>query len=150
MAPTHRLGDRVLWLVGRVSLQSQRLLQQRFATQELRKPHYGVLASLDDAGPEAQGPLADRVAIDRSDMVSLIDDLESGGHVERRPDPADRRRKVVHLTASGREVLERLDALVHAADDELLAPLSPDERRTLAELLVRVLPEADRARVRTN
>ena len=143
---TNRLAGRVVWLVGRASLQAQRLLHQRFAEHDLRKQHYGVLRSLADVGPAAQGPLADRVGLDRSDMVSLVDELESAGHVRRNPDPADRRRKIVTITGSGAAVLDELHGLVSAADDELLAPLSEAERRTLVELLTRILPAADRGR----
>ena len=142
--PSHRLGDRVVWLVGRASLHAQRLIQGRFAASDLRKQHYGVLASLADVGAAAQASLADRICVDRSDMVSLLDQLEALGCVERRPDPTDRRRKIVHLTGQGRDRLRDLDGLVHAADDDLLAPLSPDERATLVELLSRILPAADR------
>jgi DNA-binding MarR family transcriptional regulator len=143
---TNRLAGRVVWLVGRASLHAQRLLHRRFAEHDLRKQHYAVLRSLADVGSAAQGPLADRVAVDRSDMVALVDELEAAGHVERSPDPDDRRRKIVSITGSGTEVLDELGELVEAADDELLAPLSEAERRTLVELLTRILPPADRGR----
>jgi DNA-binding MarR family transcriptional regulator len=143
---SNRLAGRVLWLVGRASLQGQRLLHQRFAQHELRKQHYGVLRSLAEVGPAAQGPLADRIGIDRSDMVSLVDELEAAGHVLRSPDPTDRRRKIVSITGPGGTALDELDELVRAADEDLLAPLSEADRRTLADLLTRILPPADRSR----
>jgi MarR family transcriptional regulator, lower aerobic nicotinate degradation pathway regulator len=140
---SHRLSDRVVWLVGRASLHAQRLVQSHFAEAELRKQHYGVLASLADVGPATQAPLADRLGIDRSDMVSLLDELEALRYVMRRPDPTDRRRKIVEITGRGTTALKKLDLLVYAADDDLLAPLTPAERTTLARLLARVLPDAD-------
>jgi DNA-binding MarR family transcriptional regulator len=144
VTPTHRLSDRVAWLVGRASLQAQRLIQERFAGHDLRKQHYGVLASLADLGPASQGPLADRLCLDRSDLVTILDALEGLGYVLRTPDATDRRRKIVQITPSGTAALESLDELVFAADDELLANLSRDERATLAALLARILPPADR------
>jgi DNA-binding MarR family transcriptional regulator len=145
MAPSiHRLHDRVLWLAGRVALHSQRLLQDQLAGGGLRKAHYGILASLVDVGPATQARLADRLDIDRSDMVSLLDDLETQRHLVRKPDATDRRRKIVEVTPRGETMLKKLDKLVYAADDELLAPLDADERATLAALLVRLLPPDDR------
>jgi DNA-binding MarR family transcriptional regulator len=138
--PTHRLRGRVAWLVGRASLQAQRLIQERFATHELRKQHYGVLASLADLGPASQGPLADRLCLDRSDLVTFLDELEARGLVVRTADPTDRRRKIVELTPAGEQLLAGLDELVFAADDELLAGLSTEERATLVRLLQRLLP----------
>lgn len=147
MTPTHRLSDRVVWLVGRASLRAQRLIHDRFADGELRKQHYGILASLADRGPATQAPLADRLGVDRSDLVSLLDDLEARKYVVRRPDPGDRRRKIVEITARGGTMLKKLDQLVFAADDEMLAVLTPEERATLARLLERLLPPADRGEV---
>jgi DNA-binding MarR family transcriptional regulator len=138
--PTHRLSDRVAWLVGRASLRAQRLIQEQFTDSELRKAHYGILASLADLGPAAQAPLADRLTLDRSDMVSLLDELESRGYVRRTPDATDRRRKIVAITPGGQAQLNELDKLVFAADDELLTGLTPDERATLAGLLAKILP----------
>lgn len=140
MPPTHRLRGRVAWLVGRASVQAQRLIQERFAGHDLRKQHYGVLASLADLGPASQGPLADRLCLDRSDLVTFLDELEARGLVVRTPDPTDRRRKIVQLTPAGAQLLAGLDELVFAADDELLAGLSADERATLVGLLQRILP----------
>ena len=140
MPPTHRLRGRVAWLVGRASLQAQRLIQERFAEHDLRKQHYRVLASLADRGSASQGPLADRLRLDRSDLVTFLDELEGRGLVVRTPDATDRRRKIVELTGAGAELLAALDSLVFAADDELLAGLSADERATLVRLLERILP----------
>jgi DNA-binding MarR family transcriptional regulator len=149
VTPTHRLSDRVVWLVGRASLRAQRLINDRFANAELRKQHYGILASLADRGPASQAPLADRLGLDRSDLVSLLDDLETHEYVARRADPGDRRRKIVEITARGGAVLKGLDQLVFAADDEMLAELTPEERAVLAGLLERILPPADRGQVPT-
>jgi DNA-binding MarR family transcriptional regulator len=121
-------------------VQAQRLIQERFAGHDLRKQHYGVLASLADLGPASQGPLADRLCLDRSDLVTFLDELEARGLVVRTPDPTDRRRKIVQLTPAGAQLLAGLDELVFAADDELLAGLSADERATLVGLLQRILP----------
>jgi DNA-binding MarR family transcriptional regulator len=143
VAPSHRLSDRVVWLVGRASLHAQRLVQDHLAAGDLRKQHYGILASLADVGPATQAPLADRLGIDRSDMVSLLDELEALHYVVRRSDPTDRRRKIVEITSRGSTALKKLDQLVYAADDDLLASLTPGERTTLARLLVRILPATD-------
>jgi DNA-binding MarR family transcriptional regulator len=146
VTPTHRLRGRVAWLVGRASLQAQRLIQERFAGHELRKQHYGVLASLADLGPASQGPLADRLCLDRSDLVTVLDELEARGLVLRTADATDRRRKIVQLTPVGETLLAGLDDLVFAADDELLAGLSAEERATLVALLQRILPPTESGR----
>jgi len=51
----------------------------------------------------------------------------------------DRRVKSLHLTAVGRSLLQKAFAAVERAQDRMLAPLKPAERKTLMELLVRLV-----------
>ena len=137
-APTHRLADRVLWALGRSSQQAQRLVRQHMTEAGVRTQHYHVLASLADDGEGAQATLADRIGLDRSDLVTLLDELEDLKYVERRVDPADRRRKIVAITPAGEQQLIAMDQLIVAAVAVLLEPLSARERKTLLGLLHRL------------
>ncbi|OLT03854.1 hypothetical protein BJF90_04255 [Pseudonocardia sp. CNS-004] len=65
--------------------------------------------------------------------------IEGRDLVVRRRDPADRRRRHVALTDAGRALVADLVPVVERANEELLAPLSAEERRTLLDLLRRVL-----------
>ena len=140
-APTHRLADRVLWVLGRASQQSQRLVRLHMTEAGVRTQHYHVLASLADDGEAVQATLADRIVLDRSDLVTVLDELEALDYVVRRVDPADRRRKIVAITATGEKQLVAMDQLIYAAEAELLEPLSASERKTLLELLGRLTAE---------
>jgi MarR family transcriptional regulator, lower aerobic nicotinate degradation pathway regulator len=140
-SPTHRLADRVLWALGRSSQQAQRLVRQHMTEAGVRTLHYHVLASLADDGEGAQATLADRIGFDRSDLVTLLDELEELKYVERRVDPADRRRKIVAITPAGDKQLLAMDELIAAAETELLEPLSANERKTLLGLLRRLAAE---------
>ena len=137
-APTHRLADQVLWALGRSSQHAQRLVRQHMTQAGVRTQHYHVLASLADEGEAAQATLADRIGFDRSDLVTLLDELEDLKYVERRVDPADRRRKIVAITPAGEKQLIAMDQLIVAAEAELLEPLSASERKTLLGLLHRL------------
>src|SRR3954463_7782621 len=109
------------------------------AQRELRLGHVAVLAALDDFGPASQRALCDRLRQDPSDMVALLDDLERAGDVRRDPDPDDRRRRRLTITARGRRPLDRLMAELAAREDELLAPLTERERAQLHRLARKVL-----------
>ncbi|MFI5690815.1 MarR family winged helix-turn-helix transcriptional regulator [Kribbella sp. NPDC051586] len=137
-APTHRLADRVLWALGRASQQSQRLVRQHMTQAGVRTQHYHVLASLADDGEAAQATLADRIGFDRSDLVTLLDELEELKFLARRVDPADRRRKIVAITPAGEKQLDSMDQLIYAAEADLLEPLTATERKTLLALLRRL------------
>jgi MarR family transcriptional regulator, lower aerobic nicotinate degradation pathway regulator len=75
--------------------------------------------------------------------VGLLDELEQRGMIDRRRDPADRRRHVVKLTAEGKKYLARLRALHESVDDEMLSPLTTEERAQLHSLLHRLVAHHD-------
>ena len=116
------------------------LVADRLAALGLRMWHMAVLAALADFGPHAQRELSHRLNVDPSDMAKVIDQLAD--HVERTRDTADRRRVVVSLTASGRELLTRLLRETAAVDDTLLAGLTLAERDQLHGLLLKVFAAA--------
>ncbi|HEU0133683.1 MAG TPA: MarR family transcriptional regulator [Allosphingosinicella sp.] len=86
-----------------------------------------------------QQELGAALEIDRSTMVSLVDQLEAAGLATRRPSPADRRAREVSITAKGRRLLQRARTLLSAAEAEVLNGLSDRERDELASLLRRAL-----------
>jgi DNA-binding MarR family transcriptional regulator len=89
-----------------------------------------------------QQELGTALGIDRSTMVSLIDQLEAAGLATRRPSAADRRAREIALTPGGRRLLRRARRLAARVEDEVLAGLTPEERSELLGLLRRALESA--------
>ncbi|MCW7944439.1 hypothetical protein AAW14_21070 [Streptomyces hygroscopicus] len=110
-----------------------------FAHEGLSSRAHFVLLCLHKYGELSQRDLSDRIAMDRSDLVKLIDGLEQSGHLQRRPDPNDRRRHALSISPLGVEALGRGERILHQATDEVLARLSPDERIALHRLVLRAL-----------
>jgi DNA-binding MarR family transcriptional regulator len=110
----------------------------------LRPQHFGVLRLLEAEPGATQNELVGRSMIDPSTMVKVIDELEERGLAERRMDPADRRRRAVHLTPGGREAFARAMKVAAETAEEALAPLDAGERDTLRALLRKLagLPES--------
>ena len=98
--------------------------------------HHAVLAVLAESPRETQATIADSLGYDRSYLVGLLDELEEAGHIERKRDPADRRRHLVSLTASGKKKLEELRKISRSVDDEFLAGLDAKQRKELHMLLL--------------
>jgi MarR family transcriptional regulator for hemolysin len=89
-----------------------------------------------------QQELGAALGIDRSTMVSLIDQLEAAGLAERRPSAADRRAREVAITPRGRRSLQRARKVIVRVEDEVLAGLTAGERHELLALLRRALQSA--------
>jgi DNA-binding MarR family transcriptional regulator/GNAT superfamily N-acetyltransferase len=80
--------------------------------------------------------LRDRLGIDPSFLSRVLARLEAKGLVAATPSPSDGRRLVINLSDRGRAVAADLDDRSNAQIDELLAPLTAGQRRTLGESMV--------------
>jgi MarR family transcriptional regulator, lower aerobic nicotinate degradation pathway regulator len=134
-----RLSSKPTWLITQLATHARRLSADGQAAVGAAVHHYRVLAALHEFGPSSQADLARRGNLDRSDVVAAVNELAAQGYVERTPDPDDRRRNLVRLTRAGTQQLRRADKALDRAQDELLAPLSATDRRTLTRLLADLL-----------
>jgi DNA-binding MarR family transcriptional regulator len=134
-----RLSGKPSWLITQLAAHVRRLVYDGFADVGARGYHYRILAALQEFGVASQIELARRCAMDRSDVVAAINELVDDDYVERTPDPDDRRRNLVTITKGGERQLRRLDRNLDKVQDELLAPLSAEDRQVLARLLTRLL-----------
>ena len=141
-----RLRDLPSWLVNQTSLLAQRVVAEHLHDADVaHRSHYSLLTAVAETGPTSQAELGRRIGLDRSDVTAAVNLLEQQGLLGRVPDPADRRRNLVSLSAAGERRLAELDKVVGAAQDDLLAPLSADERAELVRLLRLVVTRADAA-----
>jgi DNA-binding MarR family transcriptional regulator len=95
-------------------------------------------ALLEDPG-EDQVTLARKVAFDPATFGSVITRLEARGWVQREPDAADRRRKLLWVTGEGAQVAQKMKRLVGKVQQRILQPLDGAEREQLLALLDRLV-----------
>jgi DNA-binding MarR family transcriptional regulator len=117
---TKRRKERQQWnpdlgvLASQLLFSLQRELFARLAGEgydDLSPRHGAVLAYLDEDGVRAT-ELATLSGRHKQVVGRLVDELEELGYVERRPDPADRRAKLVVPTKRGLEQMQRGDEIV--------------------------------------
>jgi DNA-binding MarR family transcriptional regulator len=103
---------------------------------------YGVLVHLSkktgSPGIE-QNVLADRLNIDRNTASVLVEQLVKSGAVAREVNGADRRARLLSLTAKGERIHAELLPGFRAVNVDILEPLAPRERKHFMDLLVRVI-----------
>ncbi|MFD7900135.1 MarR family winged helix-turn-helix transcriptional regulator [Streptomyces sp. NPDC059743] len=85
--------------------------------------------------PPRMADLAERLEVVPRAVTSLVDGLEASGWVRRAPDPTNRRVVRIELTDSGRATLRSLRVARRAAAEDILAPLTADQREVLGGLL---------------
>lgn len=94
----------------------------------------GMLLLIEANPGIAQGRLARAVALERSTMVGIVDDLEARGLIARRRGD-DRRTNGLWLTRAGRQLVTRMKRRIEAHEQRVAARLSAAERRELLALL---------------
>ena len=108
---------------------------------------YMLLSNLRD-GALPQSDLCACMHLDPNNCVLMLNDLEAVGHVERRRDPADRRRHIVAMTPGGEQALARAERAMESLEEEVLGALAPEDREALRGLLARAMagdPPANRS-----
>jgi MarR family transcriptional regulator, lower aerobic nicotinate degradation pathway regulator len=138
------LEARVGYLLFRLGRTQSALFVEALEPLGLRPKHFALMNLAELSEGSSQQELGNHLGLDSSGLVSVIDDLESKGLVERRRDTADRRRYAIHLTRAGRTKLSLAREAVTLRAEELLVSLDEDERRTLHDLLARVAAAGER------
>ncbi|MGP3920665.1 MarR family winged helix-turn-helix transcriptional regulator [Nonomuraea sp. 10N515B] len=107
-------------LSSRTLFSLQRELFSRLSEQghpQVRPRHGAVIAYLDEEGSRATD-LAAQSGQHKQVIGTLVDELVELGYVERRPDPADRRAKLIVPTEKGRDHMAKSDAILAAVEAE--------------------------------
>jgi DNA-binding MarR family transcriptional regulator len=121
-------------------LQSQKSwIGERMLSFDLTLQQGHALHILSELEETTMSAFAASMFCDASNATGLIDRLVARDLVERRPAPADRRAKVVRLTAAGRRLERKIDEMLTAEPPPAIAALSAADQRTLREILERAV-----------
>ncbi|MGA5895916.1 MarR family winged helix-turn-helix transcriptional regulator [Streptomyces venetus] len=104
---------------------------------ELSLVSYTLLGHLEESGGCRATDLAAHYALDKSTVSRQVASLERTGLIERRPDTADQRVLVLHLTEAGRRILAQVTERRRAAFEERLADWPAEDLSRFADYLLR-------------
>ncbi|SLM03573.1 MarR family transcriptional regulator [Actinoplanes sp. SE50/110] len=96
---------------------------------------YVVLNALAENAIRTQAALATGIGADKTRLIPILDDLQQRSLIDREPDPADRRVRLLALTGSGQRLHRAVQAEIRAAEDELLDELPAADRETFLRVL---------------
>jgi DNA-binding MarR family transcriptional regulator len=143
MAAGTSVEDDLGWALGVVFRRYAKAAAAALADMPGGPRGYQVLATVVFEGPRRQLDLAQHLGVDRTVMTYLLDDLEKADLVERQPDRADRRARLIAPTEVGRNALCDLEKKLVAAEAEVLGSLEESERKVFRTLLQRAAVNAD-------
>lgn len=132
--PDGLLAEQLLRLTRRLHRSQKRQLESAdIAITPAQSRLLRTLAHYD--APPRMADLAARLEVVPRAVTSLVDGLEASGCVRRAPDPTNRRVIRIELTDTGRATLRALRDARRAAAEDILAPLTADQREVLGGLL---------------
>lgn len=134
MTSDHR-GAGVAFLLAQLGHHAAEKFGERIAALGLTPPHAGILRAIAAEPGRSQQALSTQLRLLPSRVVAFVDDLEGRGYVERRPNPDDRRQYALFLTASGKELMQKLSRLARQHDRAITNGLNESQRTQLLELL---------------
>ncbi|GLY94269.1 hypothetical protein Acsp02_15250 [Actinoplanes sp. NBRC 103695] len=111
------------------------LEQPILAENDLSMWAYVVLSALSDEPMRTQAALARSIGADKTRLIPVLDDLQRRGLIEREPDPADRRVRLLALTPAGRDVHAVVRVAIRAAERGLLEALSTGDEQVFLRCL---------------
>jgi DNA-binding MarR family transcriptional regulator len=91
---------------------------------------YVVLNALEDGPARTQAALAEAIGADKTRIIATLDELQQAGLITREPDPADRRIRLLAISAAGHAVRASAQAAIQANEERVLARLEPADRRS--------------------
>lgn len=129
------MTDSIGFLLSDVSRLLRRRFDDRARAIGVTRAQWRTLTMLSRHEGINQGRLADLLEVEPITLCRMVDRLEEAGHVERRPDPADRRAWRIFLTATSRPLLAQLRTIGDALFDQALVGIEPDRRDSLVRTL---------------
>jgi DNA-binding MarR family transcriptional regulator len=146
-ATTHQsLSDRLAAALTRAERGVTGRLAAMLALEGVSIEEWRALALLSDGEGHPMAELAEYVFMTSPTVTRLIDRMVADNLVHRKVDAHDRRRVLVFATARGRRLQRKLDRILHAGDDEIVADV--DDAARLLELLDALEGQAARGRLR--
>jgi DNA-binding MarR family transcriptional regulator len=118
--------------LGRALIEMERPI---LAAHEISMWAYIVLTALRDEPMRTQAALAKAIGADKTRIIGVLDDLQKRGLIEREPDPADRRVRLLALTAAGRRLHAAVQAEIRAAEKILLSQVTAADRTAFLRTL---------------
>ncbi|MED5549924.1 MAG: MarR family winged helix-turn-helix transcriptional regulator [Pseudomonadota bacterium] len=138
--PSHlRLRDYLPYRLAATSNLVSRLVARAYQDQfGVTIWEWRVIAILGEGVPMTAQAISDSAAMDKVSVSRAVRSLEDRGLVERENHAADRRSRMLHLTADGRRVYDEIAPVALAQEAALLAEFSSAEIKMLAGLLDRL------------
>jgi DNA-binding MarR family transcriptional regulator len=116
----------------------RRNFERRARAIGLTRAQWAAIAHLRRNEGCNQSTLADLLEVEPITLARLLDRMEAAGWVKRRPDPKDRRARLVFLTEKAKPLIDQLTDFAADTRAVALAGMAPEEQEKAIDLMIRV------------
>jgi len=131
----------IAFLVSQVGAHAANGFAELLTELELKPNDAGILRLLGSNPGLTQQALSDLLGVFPSQLVALVDGLESRRLIERRNNPLDRRSYQLHLSKKGRKALKEIGRLTNRLEDDLFSAMNRGERLLLHNFMTRIVEQ---------
>jgi DNA-binding MarR family transcriptional regulator len=131
----YRLEAQVGFLIRRAHQRATAIFNRQFASSGLSAVQFAALVKVRDEGRVSQNQLGRLVNLDPVTIMGVISRLGDRDLIRRTPDPSDKRRTLLSITAIGLKLVEDMQAVGHQVSADTLAPLDEQEKAQFLRLL---------------
>ncbi|WP_394787119.1 MarR family winged helix-turn-helix transcriptional regulator [Rhodoferax sp.] len=137
-------GPNPLKLIGRATRTFTRIADLELRDLGFATGQLPVLIGLKGGKALSQAELARIAQVEQPSMAQLLNRMERDGLVERIPDPADKRSRLISLTTVATKRMPKAKAFMEARTAKALAGFTPQDVAQLVDLLLRLNENLDR------
>ncbi|UVK97105.1 MarR family winged helix-turn-helix transcriptional regulator [Pseudomonas sp. B21-048] len=129
-------------LLGRTALLKDRIIDTHMEPHGITAAQFKVLIIMAQFGVDTPAELCRHLSLDSGSMTRMLDRLEQKGFLARQRSEADRRQVQLVLTEQGQQLTDRLPQIGAEAMNELAEAITPQELKTLEQILKKILVAA--------
>jgi DNA-binding MarR family transcriptional regulator len=137
-ADSYVLEDQVGFRLRKAHQRASTLFADMMAEFDVTPTQFAALAKLDDLGAISQNQLGRLTAMDPATILGVVGRLHRSGWLRARPSLDDQRLMLIELTPEGQAKIGAMKVVATKVTQRTLAPLSPEEAKTLNALLARL------------
>lgn len=138
------LKDSLGMLIYLASKSLERAAEYKIKSRSgLTQAQWKVILALNIFAGLSQKELAEKIYLDGSTLVPIIDRMEKSGLVERKPDPNDRRNNRIFLTKKSESTVDSITDIILQLRKEIYKDISQSKQETVRTILKKIINNAD-------
>ncbi len=130
----YNLYDSWGYTLSKIAEQMDCMFSERLSAYQIDARDYGILSIVFNQPKLTQKEIGEKIVVDRTTMVQLIDSLEKKQLITRESNPSDRRQNLITITKKGQEIVKKMWVELEHVEREVISTLPAVQKEILAQI----------------